>query len=111
MCRDIIKAQYESDYVIAHRFQNKKSTIVFSSDADMVALCGSSCLVIRSFVEEKGSKRKRKKGETESACYVYEICGGSNTMMDELQHHIHNRSDNFHIKSYTRAQIYVFNSL
>ena len=60
--REIIKAKYEADYIIAYRFCKGKSTLVYSSDADLIALCGPKCLSIQSF---DGHKRKRKNDNDE----------------------------------------------
>ena len=57
--RRIIQAEFETDYIIAYRVRNGLTSMVFSSDSDMVALCGPNRLSIRSFKEEKG-QRKRK---------------------------------------------------
>ena len=35
--------------------------------------------------EEKGGKKKRKKGEINSVVYEYEISGGSNAIMQESE--------------------------
>ena len=81
--RQTIKAYFESDYTIAYRVRNRKTDLVYSSDGDMTALCGPNTICIRSFKQEKGSRKKRKDGE--NVVFVYEITGGSNTLMDEIK--------------------------
>ena len=87
--REMVQAEYKSNYMIAYRVRNGLSTLVYSSDADMVALCGPETLCIRSFVEEnkkRGSKRKRNNSEIDtSAIFTYEITGGSNSFMHEIK--------------------------
>ena len=51
--RNIIKAEFESDYVIAYRFRNRLSDTIYSTDTDLIALCGSTCVSISSCFEEK----------------------------------------------------------
>ncbi len=87
--RVIIKAKYEADYVMAYRFRNRLCHCIYSSDADMLALCGPNCISIRSFAKEKGSKRKRKEGD-ETSVFVYELSGCSNSLMDEIKECVRN---------------------
>ncbi len=82
---DTIKSQFESDYVIAYRIRNNISDLIYSSDADMTALCGADKLCIRSFAKEKGSRKKRKDGESDGAVFIYEITGGSNILMRAIK--------------------------
>ena len=54
----IIKAEYEADYIMAHRFRNGLSDLFFSTDSDMLGLCGPSCISIRYFGVKKDKKKK-----------------------------------------------------
>ena len=79
--RQIIKAEFEADYVIAHRFRNGECELIFSTDSDMSALCGPSCLSIRSF----GETKKRRHGKDDCVRDTFNISGGSNRLMARLQ--------------------------
>ena len=90
MSQNIIKAEFEADYIMAYRFRQGLSDLVYSTDADMSALCGPLCVSIRSFGEEKSKKKRKKgKGDDETSSYIYEISGGSNTTMNTLKTCIH----------------------
>ena len=67
--QNIIKAEFEADYIMAYRFRQGLSDLVYSTDADMSALCGPLCVSIRSFGEEK-SKKKRKKGKGDNLIVI-----------------------------------------
>ena len=103
--RDTVKAEYESDYIMAHQIRNHTASLVYSSDGDMTALCGPTCLCIRNFDEEcKRVKKKRKKGEIEAPpIFEYEIVCGSNTLMNMLKEHININSPNSKI-TYSKAK-------
>ena len=90
--RQIIKAEYEADYVIAHRFRTGQCELIFSTDSDMSALCGPSCISIRSF----GETKKRKNGKDECVRNSFNISGGCNKLMNRLQSFI--KSDFPHSK-------------
>ena len=81
--RQTIKAYFESDYTIAYQVRNRKIDLVYLSDGDMTTLCGPNAICICSFRQEKGSRKKRKDGE--NVVFVYEVTGGSNTLMDEIK--------------------------
>ena len=76
---DIIKAEFEADYMIAYRFKNSLSHLIYSIDSDMTALCGPTCISIRSFVKNK----KRKSNNEDQSYYIYELTGSSNEMMEK----------------------------
>jgi hypothetical protein len=61
--RQTIQAEFESDYIIAHWFYTGKCQIIYSSDADMTALCGPTCISIRSFGEETGGGEEKERDE------------------------------------------------
>ena len=86
----MIKAEFEADYIMAYRFRQGLSDLVYSTDADMSALCGPLCISVCSFSEEKKKKRKRSKGDkdSEASVYVYDISGGSNRIMKKIQTHL-----------------------
>jgi hypothetical protein len=86
--REIIKAKFEADYIIAHRFRQGKSDLMYSIDGDLIVLCGPSCLAINSLQVEKSSMKKQKRNDESQEVLVYSITGGSNTYMRDLQHHI-----------------------
>ena len=50
-----IKAGFEANYIIACRFRHGLSDLIYSTDSDsnsdMTALCGPTCISIRSFVK------------------------------------------------------------
>ena len=60
VCENMIKAEFEADYVMAYCYRQGLSDLVFSTDADMSALCGPSCISIQSFKEEKKKKKKNR---------------------------------------------------
>ena len=60
MSENIIKAEYEADYIMAYRFRNGMADLVFSTDSDMSALCGPSCISIRYFGVKKDKKKKMR---------------------------------------------------
>jgi hypothetical protein len=89
---NIIKAEFESDYIIAYRYRHKLSDIIYSTDTDMVALCGKHCISIRSFRDEKNkTKQKRKERANDSENNVakeYDISLGSNVLMNKMKAYI-----------------------
>ena len=85
--RELLQAEYESDYMIAYRIRNGKNTLLYSTDGDMAPLCGATSLCIRLFREEKYGKKKRKNGESETPVYEYEISCGSNILLHQLREH------------------------
>ena len=46
VCENMIKAKFEADCVMTYCYRQGLSDLVFSIDADMSALCGSSCVSI-----------------------------------------------------------------
>ena len=89
MSDHIIKAEFEADYVIAYRFRNGLSHLVFSTDTNMTALCGIKCLSIRNFAKEKNGNKNRKGNKNdENVRYVYKVTGGSNKLMQEIETHV-----------------------
>ena len=108
--RNTIKAEYESDYIMAHRIRNKQDTLVYSSDADMTALCGPTCLCICSFGEENKRTKKRKNGDNdgEQTIYSYEVTCGSNTLLNEIKDHITAHLDGSSKIVYTEAPFPLF---
>ena len=46
---EIIKDEFEGNYVMAYQFCNGLSNLVYSIDGDMSNLCGTSCLNIQYF--------------------------------------------------------------
>lgn len=48
-CIEVIQAEYQADSVLAFRQVNKFSDVVFSSDSDLLAHCGPTCLGIKLF--------------------------------------------------------------
>lgn len=84
--RDIVKAEFEANYLMAYHFRRGKSNLILSTDSDMSALGGPTCLSICSFTEEK-SVEKKKKGEKTSSegRFVYTIGSGSNQLMNKLK--------------------------
>ena len=71
---------------MAYRFRNGLSDLIFSTDSDMAALCGPSCLSISSFTEENTIKNKNKREKNDGVSrFVYNIGGGSNQLMEELK--------------------------
>ena len=92
--RNVIKAEYEADYIIAYRFRQRKCDLIFSTDSDMSALCGPSCISIRSF----GENKKRKHGKNDCVTNTFNISGGSNKLMIWLQKFIQSEMPNNKIK-------------
>ena len=90
--RQIIKAEFEADYIMAYRYRKGLSNLVYSTDSDMSALCGPSCISIRYFGEEKDKEKKKNKrkndNETSSQALVYNISGGSNVIMQKMKTHV-----------------------
>ena len=82
---EIVKAEFEADYMMAYRFRNGLSDLVYSTDGDMSALCGPECLCIRYFGREKTKKRNN---DENSSSFVFNITGGSNKLMESLKVHI-----------------------
>ena len=106
----ILKAEYESDYLIAYRICSGQSTLVYSTDVDMNALCGPMCLTVRSVKKEKQantpldfSSNKRAASNGERTMYTYEISGSSNTIMNEIKEMIAQNSPSSKIV-YTEAK-------
>ena len=95
---------------MAYRVRQKILTLIYLSDSDKTALCGPTSLCIHSFFEEKGSKKKRKMGNSEMPICTYEVTGGSNIFMEELKSKIE-----VHIPSseiiYTEANIPFYNQI
>ena len=58
--REIIKAEFEADYLLAYRFRQGLSDLVYSTDSDLSALGGTACLSIRYFGIEKKQASKKK---------------------------------------------------
>ena len=89
--KKIFKAEYQADYIMAHRFLSNGCDMLLSTDNDFSTLAGPRCICLKIFkvVKEKkdsnliGSKKK----ETESYC-LFEIGGGSNVHMNELESNI-----------------------
>ena len=75
--QDIIKMEFEADYMIAYRFRSGQCDLIFSTDSDMSALCGPDCISICSF----GENKKRKHGKGNVVRNLYNISGGSNKLM------------------------------
>ena len=96
--RNLIKAEFEADYMIAYRFRNGLSDIIYSTDSDMSALCGVDCISIHYFGEEKGAKKREQSGgsknnngnhdDNNKTTFTYNISGGSNKLMNKMEHHI-----------------------
>ena len=82
---EILKSHFEADYMIAYRFRNKLSDLIYSTDADLSALCGPTCLSIRSFTDDKKKKRKKATNDDEDLVKLFEISGGSNTIMNQIK--------------------------
>ena len=85
--RNSVKAEYKSDYIIAYCcICNHMSTMIYSSDSDMTALYGPSCISIHSFREES-KQNKNTNGENEAPVFTYKISLGSNTIMHMIKEH------------------------
>ena len=50
--RDIIQSLYQADSMIAYRFIQGDSDIIYSSDSDFTALIGSKCIMLKDVVEQ-----------------------------------------------------------
>ena len=84
--QEIIKAQFEVDYMIAHRFRSGECDIIYSTNSDMSTLCGPNCLSICSF----GGNKKRKHGNDNCVRNSYNISGSSNMLMESFQRFVGN---------------------
>lgn len=58
---DIIKAEFEANYIKAYHFRNGMSDLVFPTDSDMLTLCGLLYISICYFDEVKKDKKKKEK--------------------------------------------------
>ena len=86
--QNIIKAEFEANYIMTYWFRNGLSDLVFSTDADMATLCGPDSIAITYFGEEKDKKKRKRNNERGSSPYIYNIKGGSNDMMHNIESHI-----------------------
>ena len=102
--KDIQKAEFEADYMMAYHVWNGTSTCIYLTDGDMNVLCRPTSICIRDFSEEKG-KNKRKKNDDgiDSPVLVYEISGISNALVDEIKEKIDTKSPANQIV-YTKAK-------
>ena len=55
---EILKSHFEADYMIAYHFCNKLRNLIYYTDADLSALRGPTCLLIRSFTNDKKKKER-----------------------------------------------------
>ena len=93
----IIQAQFEADYIIAYRFRYNLSDCIYSTNADMTALCGPKCISIWSFKNEKRKTIRNKdqnNGSYQSNTKVYELTGCSNQIIQTFQQHIQQKKSN-----------------
>ena len=62
--RQIIKAEYEADYVIASRYRSKSCDILLSQDMDYSVIAGPKCICVKTFkvvTEKCKDKRDQRK--------------------------------------------------
>jgi len=52
---NIVWAEYQADYIIAHRYISRDTDMIFSTDSDFSTLTGPNCICIRSM--KAGGKR------------------------------------------------------
>ena len=91
----ILKARFQSDYVIAARSRQEKNDYIYSTDSDFIALLGDDCILINEMKIQSCNLRKRKRLNTrdqdsilDSTSFSVSISGGSNKKMTELQHQL-----------------------
>ena len=82
---NIIQAEFEADYIISYRFRHNLSDCVYSADGDMSALCGPTCISIRSFKNKKKKDVNNNETTNEKPIKFYELTGTSNTVMKNFQ--------------------------
>jgi len=87
----LIKAKYQADYIMAYRFRKKRTDILLSTDMDFSSLAGAECLMIcRYYIKTEkvntGNKQQQKI-EKMTECY-FDVGGGSNVHMQEIQEKI-----------------------
>ena len=73
--RDVIKAEYQADYVMALRFRSKECDLILSTDMDFSAIAGPNCICIKNMktITEKvsaGEKRKEPKSPCLLQCHL-----------------------------------------
>jgi len=85
---NIVRAEYQADYIIAHCYISGDTDMIFSTDSDFSALTGSNCICIRS-MKGGGKKNDGKKNinvnVNEITSFVYEIVGSSNSQMNDTK--------------------------
>ena len=92
--RDVIKAEYQADCVMAQRFRSEECDLILLTDMDFSAIAGPNCICIKNIktITEKVTagerERKTKKAEAPSVSFVFDVGAGSNTRMDDLKTHL-----------------------
>ena len=103
--KDVIKSEFEADYLLAYRFRQGMSDLVYSTDSDLSALGGTTCLSVRYFgIEKKQTSKKKSSSEVSTkkksdkyndntscstlSSLVYNISGCSNGLMNRLSSHV-----------------------
>ena len=95
VCKNVIKAEFQADYIMAYRFRNDECDLILSTDMDFSALAGPRCICMKSYnimTEKVNSGQKRKKNIEKQTSCMFELGGGSNMHMIELKKKI---GDNF----------------
>lgn len=89
--REVIKAKFQADYIIAHWYRNRKCHVVMSTDKDFSILARSKCTCIKAVnisTEKINVGKKRKRCVEKVSSYNFELGGGSNNHMNSLQNTI-----------------------
>ena len=55
MNNNIIQAEYQADYIIAHRYISGLTDMIFSTDSDFSALTDANCICVRSMKVDKSN--------------------------------------------------------
>ena len=59
--KELIKAEFQADYIIAYRVISGATDVIFSTDSDFAALCPNQSFCIKSMRLDNGNKHKKKR--------------------------------------------------
>ena len=61
MNKDVIKAEFQADYIIVYRVISGATDVIFSTDSDFAALTPNKSFCIKSMRLDRGNKQKKKR--------------------------------------------------